>query len=176
MASRRSAWILVAAVLAFGAIIYVWNPQHSPSWRPLDRVLGIVSYRIPGASMAPTLHTGDVVVIFTGAYSQEAPRLGDIIAFRHPAERKVYVKRVIAGGGSRISMHEGVVYINDEPLEEPYVDPENRLAPRSLELAETAVPSDQFFVLSDNRDGGMDSRQFGLVPRADIVGKMVTKL
>lgn len=95
------------------------------------------------------------------------PRRGEIIVFRFPRDRsRDFVKRVIALPGETVSMRNGVVFIDGRELDEPYLverDDDN--------YAPTLVLPESYFVLGDNRNGSSDSRNWGLVTLADIVGK-----
>jgi len=122
---------------------------------------------------------------------------GDIVVFHFPAKPSEYlVKRVIGVPGDRIRLIDGVVYLNGKPQREPYaiyrgsypdsfrdqfptgaysdpgVDARWWVQLReSLENGELAVPADRYFVLGDNRNNSRDSRYWGFVPRANIVGR-----
>jgi len=122
---------------------------------------------------------------------------GDLVVFHFPVDSALHlVKRVIGLPGDRIRMHDGRAWINGQPLNEPYaifraeaadsyrdefprlgsIDPnvDSRwwIQLRSLvNDGEITVPPDSFFVLGDNRDDSDDSRYWGFVSRAAIVGK-----
>ena len=122
---------------------------------------------------------------------------GDIIVFHFPVDPNMdLVKRVIGLPGDRIKLRDGRVYINDAPLKEPYAmylpsppdtfrddfprlqsaDPniESRWWIRMHNLidnGELIIPAGNYFVLGDNRNDSEDSRYWGFVPRADILGK-----
>ncbi len=96
------------------------------------------------------------------------PQRGDVIVFkppRNPAEN--FVKRVIGLPGERVRIQGGTVFINDVPLDEPYVT--NR---KNETLAERTVPEDSYYVLGDNRPQSDDSRHWGEVKRDLIIGKV----
>jgi signal peptidase I len=102
---------------------------------------------------------------------------GDIIVFMFPEdETKDFIKRVIGLPGDRIEIRSKTVYINDQPLTEPYtqhVDPAvlpHQVHPRD-NLGPLTVPPDSYFVMGDNRDQSLDSRFWGFVKRDKIKGK-----
>jgi signal peptidase I len=122
---------------------------------------------------------------------------GDIVVFYYPVDASQFlVKRVIGMPGDHIRLHDKAVYVNGEPLNESYVIhkqwmpdgyrdnfPNQQGYSRDIdrrwryELAnhvtdgELVVPADQYFVMGDNRDNSLDSRYWGFVPRANIVGR-----
>lgn len=100
------------------------------------------------------------------------PPRGAIVTFLHPNEPdKVLVKRVIGLPGEEISIdRQGVVHINGKPLDEPYVvNHDHRSMPP------TKIPDGSVFMMGDNRPLSADSRFFGPVPRANLIGIAVLR-
>lgn len=151
------------------------------------------AYKIPTASMEPTLLIGDHLVVNKMLYTPAtgpidnivAPsrkvRRGDIVVFRSPAEpEQNVVKRVIGLPGESIRIEKKRVYINGELLDEPYAyfsrpAPEDSHNPfidtRGDNLPRTVVPENHFFVMGDNRDNSYDSRFWGTLPGDLIRGR-----
>ncbi len=124
--------------------------------------------RVEGYSMMPTLENGEFLVISRLSYRFGTPQRGDIIVFHYPRNpTEEYIKRIIGLPGDRIRVHNGVVYVNDYPLEEPYI-----AAPPAYET-DTLVPEGRLFVLGDNRNNSSDSHSWGTVPIDYVVGKAV---
>ncbi|RMF40621.1 MAG: signal peptidase I [Anaerolineae bacterium] len=124
--------------------------------------------RVEGYSMMPTLENGEFLVISRLSYRFGSPQRGDIIVFHYPRNpTEEYIKRVIGLPGDRVRVHNGVVYVNDYPLEEPYI-----AAPPAYET-EMQVPEGTLFVLGDNRNNSSDSHSWGTVPLDYVVGKAV---
>lgn len=151
---------------------------------------------VPTPSMVPTIEVGDRLLIdkFTYRNDLKGPPLisaarrverGDIVVFKFPKDPELlYVKRAIGLPGEIVEVREKIVYINGDPLDEPYAihtDPNIR---RSGEWYHGAfendvrdqwgperVPQGNYFVMGDNRDDSADSRYFGYLPEEMIVGR-----
>jgi signal peptidase I len=108
-------------------------------------------------------------------------RRGDIVVFKYPEEPdRDFIKRVIGLPGETVELRNKKVYINNKPLDEPYV---HFLSPPSSDLQEVTsadvrenfspvtVPPDRYFVMGDNRDNSQDSRYWGFLPRDYVKGK-----
>lgn len=163
-------------------------------------------FRIPSASMEPTLLVGDFLLVTkqspstdtaSGVFPSDRIHRGDIIVFHFPLDPSMHlVKRVVGVPGDHLKLRAGRVYINDAPLNESYAvyrptapdnfrdnfprlqsadpDIDSRWWIRMRNLiddGELIIPAGNYFVLGDNRNDSEDSRYWGFVPRADIVGK-----
>ena len=143
-------------------------------------------YRIPSASMEPTLHcakpadgcrsrVSDRVIANRLVYRFHQPKRGDIIVFKTPPRVKAacqadgtFVKRIVGLPGEAVSMRAGHVFIDGERLSEPYLQPAYRGRSSG---SWGRSPSDGYFVLGDNRAMSCDSRRWGTVPRSSIIGR-----
>ena len=139
----------------------------------LVAVLLLPVLRIYGKSMHGTLDSGDIVVSFKGSDF----RTGEIIAFYY--NNNILVKRVIAQAGDWVDLDEnGNVYVNNQLLEESYL-PSNAKAygETNIELP-YQVPEGKIFVMGDNREVSIDSRNtsIGCVAQEQIVGRIVFRL
>lgn len=124
--------------------------------------------RVENISMQPTLNEGELLVVYKLAYRFGEPHRGDIIVFHHNRQPpEDYIKRVIGLPGDRVRVEGGQVYVNDIPLDEPYI------AEPPFYTGEWVVPPDSLFVLGDNRNRSSDSRIWGFVPMSDVVGRAV---
>lgn len=129
------------------------------------------AYTVNGESMLPTLHHGERLLVDKISYRFVEPSRGEIIVFKNPADTsEQFVKRVIGLPGDKVAIIQGVVYINDLPLEEDYT-----LAPARIGFSSQVVPEGTYFVLGDNRNNSEDSRfgRVGFLPRELIVGRAI---
>jgi signal peptidase I len=126
-------------------------------------------FSIPSGSMEPTLVQGDRILVARFAYRFGDPKPGDVVVFDPPIARKEeYVKRVVAVAGDTVSVHDGKLYVNGEPMTEPYLKDANLAGT----YEEITVPKDMVFVMGDNRNNSADSRVFGPVPKSSILGRV----
>ena len=125
--------------------------------------------RVDGFSMKPTLQDGEFVLVNRMAYRIGEPKRGDIIVFHFPLDpgSQDLIKRIIGLSGDRIAVANGVVSVNGQPLNEPYI------AAPPLYNGEWVVPAGDLFVLGDNRNDSSDSHSWGMLPKGEIVGKAV---
>jgi signal peptidase I len=143
-------------------------------------------YRVPSASMEPTLHCAkpasgcrarysDRVIALRIVYRFRAPRRGEIAVFHAPASAAscgesgslTFIKRVIGLPGETVSERKGIVFINGRRLAERYVPASERDHRTS---SWPKLEPDQYFMLGDNRSASCDSRDWGSVPRSSFIG------
>lgn len=127
--------------------------------------------QIYGTSMTPTLADGEI--IFTVKTSDFEP--GDIVSFYY--NNKILVKRVIAEAGDWVNIDaDGTVYVNDVPLDEPYLE-EKAFGDTDIELP-YQVQDGKIFVMGDHRATSVDSRNtaVGCVAQEQIVGKIIFRI
>lgn len=133
--------------------------------------VSIQTFRIDGESMEPTLQNQEFVLINKVAYLLQPPARGDIIVFQYPLNpQQTYVKRIIAMPGDIISVINETVIINGVALHENYLNKDDALNPYPA-INNYIVGPDEYFVMGDNRGDSSDSRDWGFVPRQNIIGK-----
>lgn len=159
---------------------------------------GVRGYRATGGSMLPTISAGETVVVDPTAYAKAAPRIGDVVAFYPPADAaveppacgaphtarqvcpapgagesgEVLIRRIVAGPGDAIKIIDGRVIRNGERESGKHIKP-CRARDECEFPAAVRMPVDDYFMMGDNRGSSDDSRFWGPVPQAWIVGKVV---
>jgi signal peptidase I len=141
-------------------------------------------YRIPSSSMEPTLHCArpgpgceahfsDRVLACRICLDFSSPSRGDIIVFKTPPEAAekcgeggTFVKRLIGLPGDVVQEKAGYVYVNGKPLKEAYI----QKGRRDSQTGRWMVPKGEYFFMGDNRLQSCDSRQWGSVPRGNLIG------
>jgi signal peptidase I len=129
----------------------------------------VQAYVIPTGSMEGNLRVGDHMLV--NKTTREVKR-GDIVAFLYPKDiSQTFVKRVIGLPGDRIQMVNKKVIRNGRVMVEPYTQHVDARTDNERDnFPELIVPPGNLFVLGDNRDNSLDSRYWGFVPHANIVG------
>ena len=132
-------------------------------------------FQVVGDSMVPTLETGDRLILNKLA---DIDRF-DIVVFPAPdGTDEEYVKRIIGLPGDEITYFQDELYINNEKVEEHYLEALKEASDQVLTgdftlfslTGEATVPDDMYFVMGDNRNVSKDSRVFGFIPAAQIEG------
>lgn len=135
------------------------------------RTFFLESRFVPSPSMAPTIQVQDRFLLNKTAYWFKTPQRYQVVIFKPPAlagSKDDFVKRIIGLPGEIIKIHNGVVYINDQPLPEPYISLDR--APIS-EFGPYIIPDGNVFVMGDNRNNSQDSRFWGPLPLDNIKGE-----
>lgn len=169
----------------------------------------VQAFEIPSGSMENTLLIGDHVFVDRLTPAAKAAyvgpllpyrqiRRGEVIVFLHPAEPGMYVvKRIIGTPGDRVHLEHGQVFVNGQPQNEPYLNPDRgfynsyrddfpkfpaagvpNVTPEwpmilrsNIQGTDLVVPKDSYFGMGDNRAESLDSRYWGFIPRDNIVGR-----
>ena len=146
--------IVISVAIAAIVIVFLYQPV-----------------KVEGTSMMPWLHDQQRIFVNKFIYNFEEIRRGDIVVFRFPLDpSKSYIKRTIGLPGEVVRIAGGRVYIDEQPLLEPYILPEY-LDHRSY--PPVRVPPGCYYVLGDHRSSSNDSRTWGTVAREHIYGKAV---
>lgn len=148
-------WVFLAVLIAY---VFVYS-------------VGIRTSMI-GTSMEPSLYNGQEIMINRIIYNFVKPSHGDVIVFRPNGNEgsHLYVKRVIGVPGDVIRISSGVLYLNDEPQPDMFID---KIADAGLAAEALEIPEDSYFVMGDNCNNSEDSRSanLGFVNIDTVYGK-----
>ncbi len=126
---------------------------------------------VDGVSMEQNFHNNEYLLVDQITYRLRAPKHGEVIIFRPPSNTSSdYIKRIIALPGETVVIENNQVLINGHLLNEPYLD-KGTVTETGDKIFTTTLKPDQYFVMGDNRQHSSDSREWGVVPRKNIVGK-----
>ena len=159
----------------------------------------VEAFRVPAASMEPTIQVGDYLYVAKWDEARSGLRRGTVVAFESVEEPGLKVmKRILGLPGDTLAMDAGTLYRNGQPLAEPYTirldpgrseDPAQRAKMKAWQSrylvgaaadpyrpdleywGPVVVPADSLFVLGDNRDASYDSRYYGFIPRHNVLGQ-----
>jgi signal peptidase I len=177
--SRRSHWLRETGVVVIVALAAAL----------LLRTFVVQTFYIPSGSMEPTLKIGDRILVNKLSYHLHGVDRGNIVVFRRPADENCggtpvadLVKRVIGLPGETISLSkgpQGYVLINGKRLDETWLPSsvQGKTYPGPSGTAYNlskpyVVPSNDYYVMGDNRGDSCDSRYWGPIPKSLIVGKV----
>ena len=146
--------LLIAIGLALVIIVFLYQPV-----------------KVEGTSMAPLLSDQERIFINKFVYRFEPIQRGDVVVFWYPLDHtKSFIKRVIGLPGETVEIRQGIVYVDGQAIQEPYV-------PQQYEdlsdYGPMRVPTDTYFVMGDHRISSNDSRVFGPVASKYIYGRAV---
>jgi signal peptidase I len=152
----------------------------------------VQAFFIPSGSMLETLQIDDRVLVSKLSYVWGEPEQGDVIVFDDPrgapesaesipsrlwrnlaesigirTPKSEFIKRIIGVEGDTVEARDGVVYVNGEALDEPYLP----TYAFTEDFGPATVPAGEVFVMGDNRTDSVDSRSFGTIPEGEIVGR-----
>ncbi|WLD94013.1 signal peptidase I [Alkalihalobacillus sp. AL-G] len=139
------------------------------------------NYVVYGESMMPTIQEGNRLIVSKINYNITNPDRFDLIVF-HANEKEDYIKRIIGLPGDKVEYRNDKLFINGEPVEEPYLKPFKEGLEQGSQLTGDftlkditdveRVPEGMIFVLGDNRLHSIDSRHIGFVPIEKVVGEV----
>lgn len=159
----------------------------------------VQNFKIEGSSMEPSLHSGQYILVNKLVYfnfdlnapmrllpglDEESrvvyplglPERGDVVVFEYPKDPdKDFIKRVIGLPGETVAIRDGKVYVNNELLDEPYLNGAPTYCSATSEVncdtAPVVVPADAIFVMGDNRSNSSDSREWGPLKLDRVIGQ-----
>jgi|TARA_R110000824_G_scaffold401771_1_gene615557 signal peptidase I len=132
---------------------------------------------VEGESMHPTFESGDYLIVDQVSYRLGEPKRGDVVVFRYPADPSVfYIKRVIGLPGETVHINRGITSISKVDGETLVLDESYVVAEDATYSLDTALGTDQYFVMGDNRPRSSDSRVWGALPKEDMIGRAYIRL
>lgn len=179
-----------------GADDFVVTPEYQPATLPVEEAPGenwlaliaretletvvlavvifllirvaIQNYRIEGSSMEPNFHHGEYLLVNKLAYRLGEYERGDVIVFKYPGDTtKDYIKRVIGLPGDVVEIRDGVLYVNDQMVSEPY----QTMPMNFLNEPPRIVEAGTLYVMGDNRPASSDTRDWGLLNQDLVIGQ-----
>lgn len=129
----------------------------------------VTAVEVKGASMAPTLRSGDMLFLNRFAAIHHVLQRGEMVVLKDPETGELVVKRIVGLPGEWVQVDMGVAFVNGKRLMETYLNQSSR-TPTGDPGPKTLVPLNHYYVLGDNRNNSVDSRAFGTVPRENIIG------
>ena len=128
----------------------------------------LLPIRVEGVSMLPTYRENQVNFLNCVAYLFHPPRRGDVVGIRLAGKHVMFCKRIVGLPGEKVSFHEGQLYINGQPMEEPYVQ-----RPCHWEHEAIQDGPDEYYVVGDNRSMDFYDHEQGRAERRRILGRVL---
>jgi signal peptidase I len=147
----------------------------------LIRTYVFQTFFIPSGSMEPTLNIGDRIIVNKLSVELGTVHVGDILVFKAPKAVATdcgdtvadLVKRVIGVPGDTLYSKGNTIYVNNEPLKQPWT----HVADIGVKtIKPTYVTKNHYFMMGDNEPNSCDSRYWGLIPRSAVIGKAFVRI
>lgn len=142
------------------------------------RIFVAQPFIVSGASMEPTFHNGEYLIVDQVSYKLEKPERGDVIIFKYPKDpSKYFIKRLIGLPGDTLSVNGNVITVYNEANPDGLILPEPYVANMNPSTTLTEILGEgEYFVMGDNRDNSSDSRVWGILNEKLIVGRALVRL
>lgn len=152
---------LVVLVIALGVRFFIAQP-----------------FVVSGSSMVPTFADKNYLIVDEISYRFHSPQRGDVVVFHPPGQPKgiYYIKRVIGLPGETIDITAGKVTITNKEHPDGFVLTEPYISSLTNSQVNKVIGADEYFVMGDNRPYSSDSRVWGVLPKANIVGRAFVRL
>lgn len=129
---------------------------------------------VDGASMEKNFHNNETILVNKVSYDLHQPQRGDVVVFKAPLNPEDdYIKRVIGLPGETVKIADGKVYVNNQIIDESYLSKgiKTEAYSNNNSFFSLTLGPDEYFVLGDNRNNSSDSREWGVLPKKNIIGK-----
>ncbi len=135
-------------------------------------------FYVMGASMEPSFFDREYLIIDEISYRFNAPERGDVVIFRYPEnQREFFIKRIVGLPEEGVEIRNGSIYVYNSDHQNGFMLPEPYLGTDISTAGDTdgiiRLKADEYYVLGDNRDFSLDSREFGPVKSDLIKGRAV---
>ena len=125
---------------------------------------------VKGQSMEPNFENSNYLIVDELSFRFRDPQRGEVVVFRYPKNiSQRFIKRIIGLPGDKIEVKAGSIMVNDQVLDESKYLPSGVQTPGNIQ---TSLNENEYFVLGDNRISSFDSRQWGTLPRKNIIGRV----
>ncbi|MFA5994906.1 MAG: signal peptidase I [Patescibacteria group bacterium] len=133
----------------------------------------IQPFYVIGASMEPNFADYNYLIIDELSYRFNPPQRGEVIVLRNPQKpSEFFIKRLIGLPGETVKINDGKIYINDQLLDETVYLSAQVVTTSFVGYRNIKLGSDEYFVVGDNREHSQDSRRFGPIKQASIIGRV----
>ena len=122
-----------------------------------------------GGSMEPNYHTGTLNFCWTPTYWFRQPRQGDVVALRYEGDKVMLLKRIVASEGDLVEFRRGTLYVNGQPVAEPYV----KFNKGMWDLPPRKVSPGYVYEVGDNRGMPIEQHKFGQIRKSRIQGTLL---
>ncbi len=152
---------LITLIIAIGLRVFIAQP-----------------FVVSGASMVPTFHDKEYLIVDQLSYRFSEPTRGDVVVFHPPGQPKgiYYIKRVIGLPNETVTITAGLVHISNDTSPEGFDIAEPYISTEGNNVINKKLGPDEYFVMGDNRPYSSDSRVWGTLPRDNILGRAFLRL
>lgn len=163
--TKDSPWdLLVFALFAIAIVLPI-------------RIFIAQPFVVSGASMSPTFHDTDYLIIDEISYAIKDPARYEVIVFKYPNDKKkYYIKRIIGLPNETVDVKAGIVTITNKENPTGFTLPQPYVKNESNDSSHFQLKDKEYFVMGDNRSGSSDSRSWGALPEDLIVGRVFSRL
>jgi len=137
------------------------------------RFFVIQPFIVQGPSMNNNFQDGETILVDKITFNFRQPIRGEVVIFKAPNNpQDDYIKRVIGLPGDTVKIEKGKVYVNNKLIDESFLS-ESGKTPNDSEILTRVIGTNEYFVLGDNRPDSSDSREWGTVPKANLIGRAI---